>query len=117
MNNIHKRLDFEVDISMTIKNALDELPMQDADFKKFGGTFTLVEQSFAFWYNQLLDYHNSLKQFFSRKNQDNPVQSMRVILTQINDILNKIVTRKLFGPITQKSTLCKTMQLKFNVEF
>lgn len=42
---------------------------------------------------------------------------MRVVLTTINDILNKVVTRKLFGPITQKSTLCKTMQLKYNVEF
>lgn len=51
LQKIHQRLDHEVDISMTIKNALDALPMQDAEFKKFGGSFTLVEQSFAFWYN------------------------------------------------------------------
>ena len=55
--------------------------MQDVDFKKFGASFTLLEQSFSFWFNQLNDLNYTMRQFLSRENQDNPVQGVRVLLT------------------------------------
>ena len=44
--SIHTRLDHETNISPVIKEALDAIPMTDRDFKEFGGSFALVEQSF-----------------------------------------------------------------------
>ena len=94
--------------------------MQDVDFKKFGASFTLLEQSFSFWFNQLNDLNYTMRQFLSRENQDNPVQGVRVLLTQINETINKVVNRKLLGPLQQSNTkpnLPKTAYIKYSYEF
>jgi hypothetical protein len=59
--SIHTRLDRETNIDSVVKDALDSLPMQDVDFKKFGASFTLLEQSFSFWFNQLNDLNYTMR--------------------------------------------------------
>jgi hypothetical protein len=55
--------------------------------------------------------------FFSRKTFDNPVNTMRTMLTTINDGLNKIVNRKLLGPqTTVKPNMPKNTFMKYSVE-
>lgn len=78
----------------------------------------MIDQSYTFWRTQLSDLNETLGKFLSRENQDSPVESVRVQLTQINEAINKVFTRKLFVHQTQaKSGLPKNTHQKFSYEF